>query len=43
MTTLYQLPELGQLVTLLTHFVVREDAHQLFGLLNPPTDVYLEN
>ena len=31
MTTLYQLPELGQPVTLLTHFVVREDAQQLFG------------
>ena len=31
MTTLYQLPELGQTVTLLTHFVVREDAQQLFG------------
>ena len=31
MTTLYQLPELGQPVTLLTHFVVREDAQQLYG------------
>ena len=31
MTTLYQLPEPGQPVTLLTHFVVREDAQQLFG------------
>ena len=31
MTTLYQLPELGQEVRLLTHFVVREDAQQLFG------------
>jgi len=31
MTTLYQLPELGQPVTLLIHFVVREDAQQLFG------------
>ena len=31
MTTLYQLPELGQPVTLLTHFVVREDAQQLFA------------
>ena len=28
MTTLYQLPELGGTVTLLTHFVVREDAQQ---------------
>ena len=31
MTTLYQLPELGQPVTLLTHFVVREDAQLLYG------------
>lgn len=31
MSTLYQLPSLGQAVTLLTHFVVREDAQQLFG------------
>jgi Holliday junction DNA helicase RuvA len=31
MTTAYRLPELGQEVTLLTHFVVREDAQQLYG------------
>ena len=31
MTTFYALPELGQKVTLLTHLVVREDAHLLFG------------
>lgn len=31
MSTLYQLPELGQSVTLLTHLVVREDAHLLYG------------
>ena len=31
MTTLYRLPEVGHEVTLLIHFVVREDAHQLFG------------
>ncbi len=31
MSTLYQLPENGQSVTLLTHFVVREDAQLLFG------------
>ncbi|SMC37902.1 Holliday junction branch migration protein RuvA [Polynucleobacter kasalickyi] len=31
MSTLYQLPENGQQVTLLTHFVVREDAQLLFG------------
>lgn len=31
MSTLYQMPNIGQTVTLLTHFVVREDAQQLFG------------
>jgi Holliday junction DNA helicase RuvA len=31
MSTLYQMPTIGQQVTLLTHFVVREDAQQLFG------------
>jgi Holliday junction DNA helicase RuvA len=31
MSTLYQLPEINQKVTLLTHFQVREDAQQLFG------------
>lgn len=31
MSTLYGLPEIGQEVTLLTHLVVREDAHLLFG------------
>jgi len=28
---LYQLPEINQKITLLTHFQVREDAQQLFG------------
>lgn len=31
MSTFYQLPDIGQEVTLLTHFVVREDAHHLYG------------
>ena len=31
MSTLYQLPEVNQQITLLTHFQVREDAQQLFG------------
>lgn len=31
MSTLYQLPQTGQKITLLTHFQVREDAQQLFG------------
>lgn len=31
MSTLYELPQAGQKITLLTHFQVREDAQQLFG------------
>lgn len=31
MTTLYQMPEIGEKVTLHTHFVVREDAQLLYG------------
>lgn len=31
MSTFYQMPALSERVTLLTHFVVREDAHQLYG------------
>lgn len=31
MTTFYDLPALGEQVTLLTHFVVREDAQLLYG------------
>lgn len=34
MTTLYRLPELGQVVTLHTHFVVREDAQLLYGFFD---------
>ena len=33
MSTFYNLPGLGERSTLLTHFVVREDAQQLFGFL----------
>ncbi len=31
MSTFYRLPEIGQEVTLATHFVVREDAQHLYG------------
>ena len=33
MTTLFQLPELGAEVALVTHFVVREDAQLLYGFI----------
>ena len=34
MTTLFQLPGLGSEVSLLTHFVVREDAQLLYGFID---------
>lgn len=34
MTTLFQLPELGAEVSLVTHFVVREDAQLLYGFID---------
>ena len=34
MTTLFQLPEVGEDVSLLTHFVVREDAQLLYGFID---------
>ena len=36
MSTFYDLPALGERVALLTHQVVREDAHLLYGFLTPP-------
>ena len=36
MSSFYNLPALGQRVTLLTHFVVREDAQLLFGFMTAP-------
>lgn len=33
MTTLFQLPEVGEEVTLVTHFVVRDDAQLLYGFV----------
>ena len=34
MTTLFQLPQLGEEVSLVTHFVVREDAQLLYGFID---------
>ncbi len=34
MSSFYNLPALGERVSLVTHFVVREDAQQLFGFLS---------
>jgi Holliday junction DNA helicase RuvA len=36
MSTFYPLPRTGEEVTLLTHLVVREDAHLLYGFLTGP-------
>ena len=33
MTTFYELPKVGEKVTIYTHLVVREDAHLLFGFI----------
>lgn len=37
MTTIYQLPPIGSLITLYTHLVVREDEHTLYGFADEPT------
>jgi len=36
MSTFFALPATGERVVLLTHLVVREDAHQLYGFLTAP-------
>jgi Holliday junction DNA helicase RuvA len=36
MSTFYNLPAIGEKVTLLTHFVVREDGHFLYGFATQP-------
>ncbi len=42
MSTFYNLPALGEPVSLLTHFVVREDAQILFGFGTPAERLLLE-
>lgn len=43
MSTFYELPDVGNDVTLLTHFLVREDAQQLYGFATEPERALFRN
>lgn len=43
MNTFYHLPDTGSSLTLYTHFVVREDAHLLFGFLDEKERLLFRN
>ena len=43
MSTFYQLPESGEPLTLLTHLLVREDAHALYGFSTEAERVLFRN
>lgn len=43
MSTLYELPDIGREVTLLTHLLVREDAHILYGFASEGERVLFRN
>jgi Holliday junction DNA helicase RuvA len=40
MSTFYQLPAVGQVVTLYTHVVIREDAHHIYGFATDQERVF---
>ena len=43
MSTFYELPEIGAVLTLVTHFAVRDDAHTLYGFSSEPERALFRN
>src|SRR5690606_15857661 len=43
MSTFYRLPETGEKLTLVTHLIVREDAHSLYGFVTEAERVLFRN